>query len=318
MPRSYRSEMYAMLAELMATPPDWMFQSGRAWPLFNLLTHLAPEFDETHLHLDLLASIPFEPGCLRRERYASLFTSGKPRFWLYESAAKTGKILGSSTFEMAQLYRTAGLEVGGAELPDHISLELTFLSYLSGWDGILLGYQEIELQFLELHGSWMIDLGHAMKKSGDPVYGPIGQLLSDWITDQMNFANSQKHVTSTKRYIPIIPRPDECTLCGFCAQICPTRALQVLEDRQNSFLTLNISECVSCGKCKKICDFNAIKMEHAPVDELNLNLRNSPIIHCNNCGQNIASEAEMNYISSQIGEATWQHFCMDCRVTLYK
>ena len=172
--RSRRADLYGLLAELLAEPREWMSLPGREWPLFDLLTQLAAESDSAHRHLDLLAGIPSESHDQRRQRYATLFASGRPRFWLYESAAKTGKILGAQTFEMARLYRAAGLEAAGAELPDHISLELTFLSYLAGQIGNL-SCQEILKQFLEKHGAWMISLGRALKQSGDPVYAPIGQ-----------------------------------------------------------------------------------------------------------------------------------------------
>ena len=138
---SHRADVYALLAELLAEPPEWMTLPGREWPLFDLLTQLAAESEAARHHLDLLAGIPSEGIDQHRQRYAALFASGRPRFWLYESAALTGKILGPQTFEMARLYRAAGLEAAGAELPDHISLELAFLSYLVGQIGRARGLQ---------------------------------------------------------------------------------------------------------------------------------------------------------------------------------
>lgn len=316
---SHCADVYALLAELLAEPPDWMFLSGREWPLFDLLTQLAAESDSARHHLDLLAGIPSESHDQRRERYAALFASGRPRFWLYESAAKTGKILGAQTFEMARLYRAAGLESAGAELPDHISLELTFLSYLVSRDAIPT-YQEILKQFLENHGAWMIDLGRALKQSGDPVYAPIGQLLADWLTDQMTQCTGLDHQiditqhATCNTFLPIISNPDDCTLCGFCAQVCPTQALKVMQNTEGDFLSLNIAECIHCNKCERVCEFHALKMS-LPTPGVNetLILRQSPHARCQTCGQPIASQAEMNYIVSQIGEAAWQHLCLDCR-----
>jgi nitrate reductase assembly molybdenum cofactor insertion protein NarJ/NAD-dependent dihydropyrimidine dehydrogenase PreA subunit len=318
--RSDRADLYALLAETLAEPPDWMSLPGRAWPLFETLTGLASESDAARRHLDLLAGIPCEGPDQRRERYAALFASGRPRFWLYESAAKTGKILGPQTFEMARLYRAAGLEAAGAELPDHISLELAFLSYLVGRDAIP-AYQEILQQFLEKHGDWMISLGCALKQSGDPVYAPIGALLADWLTERMTLPAQPATVTHDavcNMLLPVILRADDCTLCGFCAQVCPTRALKVMQNAEGDFLSLNIAECVHCAKCERICEFHALKMSlPAPSAEETLILRQSPHARCQTCGKPIASQAEMDYIVSQIGDATWQHLCLDCRVGLY-
>lgn len=323
---SDRADVYALLAETLAEPPDWMSLSGREWPLFDLLNQLSPvcvrtrtgraESDTARHHLDLLAGIPSESHDQRLERYAALFASGRPRFWLYESAARTGKILGPQVFEMARLYRAAGLEAAGAELPDHISLELAFLSYLVGQIDNL-SYQEILQQFLEKRGDWMIDLGRALKQSGDPVYAPIGQLLADWLTETFIPTPLPMGEGQGVR-VPVILRADDCTLCGFCAQVCPTRALKVMQNDEGDFLSLNTADCVHCAKCERICEFHALKMSlPAPSASETLILRQSPHARCQTCGKPIASQAEMDYIVSKIGEAAWQHLCLDCRVGLY-
>ena len=246
---------------------------------------------------------------LRRERYTAIFASGKPRLWLYESAALTGKILGPQTFELAHIYRAAGLEVVGAELPDHISLELTFLSYLAG--------SSHEKGFLNSHAAWMIELGHALSRSGDEIYSPIGSLLSNWLKSALAPHHFQVKEGNRLR-IPCLPRPDDCTLCGFCVQVCPTRALKVLEDTSNSLLVLEAAKCTHCSKCERICEFQALKMKLPSAnDDGVLTLYRSPLVQCKKCGQPVVSQAEMDYIVSQIGEADWQHFCLDCRPVLY-
>ena len=333
MSQSDRADLYALLAELLAEPPEWMSLPGREWPLFDLLTQLAAESDAARHALDLVAGIPSEEVDQRRQRYASLFQAGRPRFWLYESAARTGKILGEPTFAMAQLLQAAGLETAGAELPDHISLELAFLAYLVERDNISL----YEKQFLEKRGAWMVDLGRALTQSGDEVYAPIGALLADWLTEQAHHATHNpalsevegtQHATRNT-FLPIIPRADDCTLCGFCAQVCPTRALKVLEDRQQTILALDPAECIHCGKCEKICGTKAIALignesqntKHATLRSIpvgrNTILRHSPLAYCQKCGRPIVSQAELDYIVSQIGDAAWQHLCLDCRATLY-
>ena len=311
---SDRAELYALLAELFAEPPDWMDSAGREWPLFDLLTQLAAESDSARRHLDLLAGIASESHDQRCERYANLFASGRPRFWLYESAAKTGKILGPQTFEMAKLYRAAGLETSGAELPDHISLELSFLSYLAS-QAECLNYEK---QFFEKRGAWMIDLGRALEKSGDNTYSPIGQLLADWLTEQMQPATCNFQLATNNDLLPVILNPNDCTLCGFCAQVCPTRALKVMQNAEGDFLSLTTAECIHCNKCERICDFHALTMSlPAPNADETLILRQSPHALCKTCGKPIASQAEMKYIVSQIGEAHWQHLCLDCRAGIY-
>jgi len=306
--RSRRADMYALLAETLAEPPDWMSLTGCEWPLFETVADLASEFEAARRHLDYLACIPPEEPRLRRKRYITIFASGKPKFWLYESAALTGKILGPQTFEMARLYRASGLEPVGAELPDHISLELAFLSQLVG--------SSQEKGFLKSHAAWMISLGRALSNSGDKVYAPIGALLTDWV--ESSLAPVPAYVKVGKRVVPSLPRPDECTLCGFCVQVCPTRALKILEDIEVTSLVLETMECIHCRKCEKICEFHALKMVFPMANDAKVQfLRESPQIQCQNCGQSISSQAEMDYIVSQIGKFAWQHLCLDCRPVLY-
>jgi len=282
---------------------------GCEWPLFETVAGLASEFEAARRHLDLLACIPPEEPNLRRERYTAIFASGKPKFWLYESAALTGKILGPQTFEMARLYQAAKLEAVGAELPDHISLELAFLSHLAG--------STQEKEFLESHAFWMIDLGRALSRSGDKVYAPIGALLADWLESAL--APTPLHAKEGKRgRVPTLPCPDDCTLCGFCVQVCPTRALKILEDTKSTSLVLEAADCIHCGKCERICEFHTLRMNPPTASEIRVQtLRESPQVHCQNCSQTVASQAEMDYIVSQIGEADWQHLCLDCRPALY-
>jgi ferredoxin len=309
MHHSDRADLYALLAETLAEPPDWMSLPGCEWPLFEMVAGFASEFEAAPRHLDLLACILPEEPHQRRERYTAIFASGKPRFWLYESAAVTGKILGPQTFEMAQLYRDAGLEPVGAELPDHILLELAFLSHLAS--------SSQEKGFLESHAAWMIDLGRALSRSGDEVYAPLGALLADWLEFALIPHPLQAQKGKRVR-VPSLPRPDDCTLCGFCVQVCPTHALKVLEDAKNSSLVLEKAECIHCGKCERICEFHALKMSlPSASDARTQTLRQSLQVQCQNCGQPVVSQAEMDYIVSQIGEAAWQHLCLDCRPGLY-
>ena len=162
----------------------------------------------------------------------------------------------------------------------------------------------------------MIDLGRTLAQSSDEVYAPIGALLADWLTERMEPAQSVNvtHNALRNTLLPVILRADDCTLCGFCAQVCPTRALKVMQDAESNFLSLAIAECIHCGKCERICEFHALKMS-LPLQnaEHDIILRQSPHALCKTCGKPIASQAEMDYIVSQIGEAAWQHLCLDCR-----
>lgn len=70
----------------------------------------------------------------RQKEYTHLCFASKPRLvHLFESVYRTGRLMQDCTFEIARLYYDAGLSVADDFdlLPDHIALEMEFMSYLS-------------------------------------------------------------------------------------------------------------------------------------------------------------------------------------------
>jgi TorA maturation chaperone TorD len=68
-----------------------------------------------------------------QKEYTHLCFASKPRrVHLFESVYRTGKLMQDCTFDIARLYYDAGLCISDDFdlLPDHISLELEFMSYL--------------------------------------------------------------------------------------------------------------------------------------------------------------------------------------------
>src|SRR3989304_6750995 len=73
----------------------------------------------------------------------------------------------------------------GAGLPVHASLESAFLAHLADVEQVanpstsLRAGLSYEQQFIKQHaGRWLPELGRTLARSGDEVYGPIGQLLA--------------------------------------------------------------------------------------------------------------------------------------------
>lgn len=113
---------------------------------------------------------------------------------------------------------------------------------------------------------------------------------------------------------PVIPEAETCTLCGFCTQVCPTRALRWVENLAETTLILSPADCDGCGQCVQVCDFKAIDLLPFPVkDRENVVLRRSPVVSCNHCSAPVASQAELAYIARQVGNAKWLNLCLDCR-----
>lgn len=330
MNRTDRTEMYALLAEAFAEPADWICLAGQDWPLFKLSERIFPG-DPL---LEMISGIPAETPEHRRSRYACLFGSqvqqsetgnnpGVPKYWLFESAFLTGKILAASTFEVARLYKNYGLVVNGSELPDGISEELAFLSYLS------VENPRGEMEFLSKHAcAWMPALGLSLSRSSDPVYAVIGLVLYRWLNlCQSPEIESRKKETIEENKKPVLVNVDACTLCGFCAQLCARHALNMKETELSTFLVLNAPLCNGCGRCVRVCDQKLLALQPAVAAETPNSdkdfsaqqiLRSSARVNCKRCGEPMVSRAELDYVISQIGHPDWLDLCQNCRVPAYQ
>ncbi len=320
-----RSDLYTALAEALADPPDWLALPGREWPVYTISTRLDLCSPEIRQAIEKMEHIPAEPLTLRRERYDALFCGpGRPRFWLYESLYRSGKLFGPETAEVEAIYRAAGLSSDGAELPDHASLELAFLAYAAQQQSIsgeeTPPWQEIERKFIQQHaGRWLPALGRDLAGSQDEVYAPVGQLLAGWLT---NNARSFLHrqCRSSYRWAPALPKAEDCNLCGFCVQVCPRQTLAIRENAMESVLVSTTSACSGCGKCERTCPTHALRIEklqagtEAPDDTVVL--RSSPRAQCPKCGQPTVSQAEIEAIVEKIGNFPWIELCPDCRLVL--
>ncbi len=306
------ADLYHSLAEALTEPPEWLARRGSEWPLFEVVTRFARHLAVARHAVAALAEVGAESLAARRARYAALFAGpGRPRFWLYESAHRSGRLLGPETFSVERLYRAAGLNVLGAELPDHASLELAFLGYLAEQ-----GAADLEKVFIEKHaGLWLPQLGRELARTGDEVYAPLGQLLADWLTEAVHTHRLSPPVAGAAR--PTILQADACTLCGFCGQVCPTRALALRENEDETALVLLAAGCTGCGKCERTCPTQALTMQplsgSTGPSGIENTLRQSPRAVCPACGERLVSQAELSFVAAQLGHPAWLKYCLSCR-----
>ncbi len=315
----WRAEMYQTLAEALAEPADWLAMSGREWPLTQAAQALASESEAAGVAAPTLAGIAAEPLSRRQSRYAALLGGrDRPNLSPYESMQRYGSLLSPATHSVEQLYRVAGLTPDGAELPDHAAFELAFLGYLAARQTAepaqAARWARIERGFIRRHaGQWLPALGRALAESGDPVYGPIGQLLAGWLSEAAR--PPRRRVAALARQQPAMLRAEACHLCGFCVQVCPTQALMIRESADQTALILTPSACTGCLKCEAICNVGALHMiatAETPAAAPRL-LRRSPRVICPGCGQATVSQAEYDFVAAQIGPAPWLARCLPCR-----
>lgn len=318
-----RSGLYLALAEALAPdgPAAWMELPGGDWPLTGHAYQLAFHSPAARQASLALAQIPGESLARRNARYTTLFGgTERPQIWLYESMQCSGRLLGPESAAVEKYYMAAGTAVNGAELPDHASIELAFLAHLSRQGR---SASAIERDFIDQHaGRWLPALGRRMASSGDIVYAPIGALLAGWLKEATRLPAITSTSVNRRGRIPVIPVEEQCSLCGFCAQVCPTRALSILESGPESALVLWQAACIGCGKCERVCAFQALRLQNplsgaAVVGKVErLVLRRSPQVSCQACGADIASQAELAFVGQKLGYPTWLAYCCECRPLL--
>jgi TorA maturation chaperone TorD/Pyruvate/2-oxoacid:ferredoxin oxidoreductase delta subunit len=315
-----RADLYQALAEALAEPPEWLALAGDDWPLTAVARNLVGSSTAMDDAVARLVEIPAESLAARRRRYAALSAGpGRPQLWFYESAQREGRLLGQVTLAVARLYQAAGLELAGAELPDHASVELAFLAFLVRRQASEpehgRAWRQLERRFIKEHGGhWLPALGHGLDSSGDPVYAPIGRLLAYWLAERAR-PSRRKPALAQRGAPPLMARPEDCTLCGFCVGVCPTRAMAIHETGNETMLLLHDGRCTGCGKCVGICQATALEpgVRNRAAAASWRPLRRSPRATCPACGAATVSCAELDFVARQIGQPDWLVYCLSCR-----
>jgi len=320
-----QAELYYLLAEALVEPPPWLAEAGTEWPLFAVVSQLAQLTGSRAARraVKALRAIPAEDMSVRRRRYRLITTgAGGAPLSLYESIHREGKLYGPSTLAVAQVYHIAGLEPDGAELPDHASVELSFLGWLAEKAAAspedAADWQDLARKFIAVHtGQWLPEVGQTLAFSSDAVYAPLGYLLMDWLKEATHPPRPKRAgEEGCDLRLPVIPDAETCTLCGFCVQICPTQALLIKETGTETGLILKPLACISCGKCERVCEYDALIMQQTgdTVRATPHALRISRRVACAHCGAPMVSAAELDAIAVMLGERPqWLNYCMDCR-----
>jgi TorA maturation chaperone TorD len=106
---------------------------------------------------------------------------------------KGRRVMGDSTIEVARFYRQEGLEVDVSEPPDHIAIELEFLSFLAkkearaaadGLDEEAEHYRLVQTRFLEGYlQPWLPVFCQAVRTGTDNrFYLALADCLDGWIS----------------------------------------------------------------------------------------------------------------------------------------
>ena len=120
--------------------------------------------------------------------------------------------------------------------------------------------------------------------------------------------------------------PELCTLCGVCADACPTGALTTQRDDERVELVFDGSRCVACEKCLPVCPESVAgaigvkrTTDFARLTEEPVTLCRDREARCVTCGAPVASSSMLRRLEAILGKeetalvSQISRYCLSCK-----
>ena len=72
---------------------------------------------------------------------------------------------------------------------------------------------------------------------------------------RFNFKNSEE-IEFFMETLRAVIRSIKCKGCGVCAEVCPTKSIQIIEENDHKLVKIDKESCNKCGKCNLKCPLN--------------------------------------------------------------
>jgi hydrogenase-4 component H len=107
----------------------------------------------------------------------------------------------------------------------------------------------------------------------------------------------------------------KCVLCGGCAQVCPVKAIEMIDDMKTGKRTMfrDYSKCIQCGQCAEYClTGDGIIMtnewDKTTFDRNDIHEQiEDELVFCEKCGAPITTKRHMNWIIDRLGELAYSN-----------
>jgi len=108
-----------------------------------------------------------------------------------------------------------------------------------------------------------------------------------------------------------VPDDEKCIACGACAEVCPSRAIEVKDTLDKKPETRDIiwhyDLCVYCGQCESLCTtLDGVKLSNefdlAVFDRSDLYMKTGKdLVLCEDCGNIITTRAHLVWLLDKLG-----------------
>ena len=110
---------------------------------------------------------------------------------------------------------------------------------------------------------------------------------------------------------------DVCVGCGACAEVCPTGAITITDDKKKKLRTLEVDyvHCMNCGQCEEKCITETGITLTAEYSLVLLDLKSperlesvqKEIVICESCGAVIGCRDHLSWIRKKLGAKAYAH-----------
>lgn len=100
---------------------------------------------------------------------------------------------------------------------------------------------------------------------------------------------------------------DDCIGCGACAEVCPARTIDVIDEGDTRTLVHHYDNCIYCGQCEANCTTKkgivlSAKFDLALFDrEQAVTTIEKKLVRCERCGGVITTEEHLRWIARKTG-----------------
>lgn len=263
---------------------------------------------------------------------------GRPVAHPSESVYREGRTMGDTTLDVRNRLISEGLTPVDRALPDHVSVELAFMSHLAArealaWDA---GDDELARDYLERQKSflydhlivWLPQFCHRVLVSRPHAYfADLARRAETFVTSDAErvrtwIESGTGAITDGLRARAwwAVTVDQGCTLCDICVQVCRPGALQRNRQQGAIILRFDATVCDGCAACQRWCPEDVISL--SPMDERlhDTELARSAMLACPGCGQLHAPAAMVDKVQDQLGadgEALTSQLtlCSNCKLT---
>ena len=108
---------------------------------------------------------------------------------------------------------------------------------------------------------------------------------------------------------------DDCTGCGACAEVCPPKCIEVIDDISSSppkrVLVQHLDSCILCGQCERYCPTGAgirmsLEWDFAGFGPADFEERvEKDLVLCEVCGDVLAPADQLRWLAERLGPASF-------------